>query len=93
LPKDREMGRLRWKAETPFGTAIRFQIRTAASKQQLNSAAWYGPDSTAATSFDQSDVQFKIPMTHQWCQYRISFLTPDAGSTAVLHEVAIDVKK
>ena len=93
LPKDREMGRLRWKAETSFGTAIRFQIRTAASKQQLNSAAWYGPDSTAATSFDQSDVQFKIPMTHQWCQYRISFLTPDAGSTAVLHEVAIDVKK
>ena len=32
-----------WKSETPFGTSVHFQIRTADSKEGIKTAKWVGP--------------------------------------------------
>jgi hypothetical protein len=81
--------RLGWKAQTPHGTAVKFQIRTARAKPELAKAPWHGPQGPD-THYERTDARLSVPSDHGWLQYRVLFTSPDGGSTAFLEEVHLD---
>ena len=89
-PAGRSAARLRWKALTPHGTGVRFQVRSASSQAALESSPWRGPEGPGSY-FRQSGSALRLPPGEGWLQYRAILTTPDGGSTPVLQEVAIDV--
>ena len=89
-PAGKSPGRLRWKALTPHGTGVQFQVRSASSRAALESSPWRGPEGPAST-FQESGAALRLPAGEGWLQYRAILTTPDGGSTPVLQEVAIDV--
>jgi hypothetical protein len=79
-----------WEAETPHGTAVQFQIRTAATEAQLAAAPWHGPGGEKSW-FTWSGA--KITKTGGgWIQYRARLSTPNGAATPVLTSVSIDFR-
>lgn len=76
-----------WEAETPLGTSVKFQIRSADSKEALTSAKWIGPNG--------KDTWFTIKnsmiagINNEWIQYRARLITPNSGPTPYLTAVSI----
>lgn len=91
IPAGRKPGNLSWKATTPHGTAVKFQVRCAASKDDLAEANWLGPDGDGSF-YRRSAQELTVTEGHTWIQYRAILTTPDGGSTAILDEVSIDLK-
>lgn len=90
-PSPRKPSRLAWKALTPHGTAVKFQLRSAASEADLAKAPWQGPDGSSSY-YEQSGSSLQIASDHRWLQYRAVLVTPDGGSTPVLQSVSIEAK-
>lgn len=80
--------RISWGADTPHGTTVRLQVRSADSEDALNEAVWFGPDD-APGYFEGGDGDFSAGVGHSWMQYRAVLSTPDGGSTPVLRRVSI----
>ena len=91
LTAGKRPGRLSWKATTPHGTGVRFQIRSASRRDRLGAAAWRGP-SSGVSYFEKPGLEIDSPDDHLWLQYRAVMTTPDGGSTPVLEEVRITVR-
>ena len=78
---------LKWKAETPLGTGLKFQIRSAKSSKGLAKAEWTGPDG-AGSYYTISGSQWDADKTgRHWLQYRAVLTSPDGGNSPVLSEV------
>jgi hypothetical protein len=90
-PSGKRVGRLSWKAQTPHGTAVKLQIRSAVSKKGLETEAWVGPRGSG-DYFTESGATLEVDGNHRWLQYRVIFTTPNGGSTAVLEEVSITAR-
>ena len=88
LPAGTGTSRLEWQATTPHGTEIKFQIRTAQSRQALAQTQWHGPDGVG-DRFEKTGMRINAPDPHRWLQYRAEFITPDGGNTPVLEEVTL----
>jgi hypothetical protein len=88
-PAEKIPARLGWKAQTPHGTAVKFQIRTARAKPELAKAQWHGPQAPD-TYYERTDAGLSVPSDNGWLQYRVLFTSPDGGSTAFLEEVHLD---
>src|SRR5262249_42288688 len=82
--------RLGWKARTPHGTAVKFQIRTAPSKAALADAGWCGLQGRS-TYYEQPDSPLDLHGVHAWLQYKAVFTSPDGGSTSFLEQVHLEV--
>jgi hypothetical protein len=78
---------IEWEAETPHGTAVKFQIRTADSEDGLESAKWVGIKGSNSW-FVKSGSKIKSN-DGNWIQYRARLTTPDGGATPYLTRVAI----
>ena len=89
-PDGKTVSYLNWKSRTPHGTALKFQIRSAVSRQNLAKTAWLGP-AGAGSFLKKPGLEVTVPKTHRWLQYRALFTTPDCGSTPLLDEVTIRV--
>lgn len=88
-PPQRRFRTLRWRAETPFGSSVVFQIRTAASRGQLDAANWVGPDGHGS-HFTQSGQDLpQLPGNERWIQYRAILRTPNGASTPILTRVDV----
>ena len=82
--------RISWVAETPFHTSLEFQIRTGATKRQLASAGWRGPEGPQSF-YRRSGAQIAAATHgHRWIQFKASLISPNLASTPVLHSTAID---
>ncbi len=80
---------LDWKADTPDRTQIKFQLRWAASREQLETANWHGPDGTA-TWYEESGAEIKsVDETAQWLQYRVAFTSLDGCRSPKLKDVRV----
>jgi len=90
-PDGKRPGRIRWKAETPHGTGVKFQVRSASSKAGLEKASWQGPLGSSGF-YQESGKALEISPGEGWFQYRAVLTTPNGGSTPTLDEVAIDVR-
>ena len=64
---------LHWKATTPQTTHLKFQLRFANTKKQLENKEWKGPDN--GESYYEHSGQSITPITPaaQWLQYRAVF--------------------
>lgn len=82
----RRVGSLRWKAETPHGTAVEFQIRTAARREDLERSPWRGPGGEG-TCYRTSGEAFATPEGHVWLQYRAVLVSPNGAVSPILEEV------
>jgi hypothetical protein len=85
----REARRMHWIAETPFGSAVALQVRSAATRESLADAKWLGP--VGADSFyTRSGDAIALPRDHRWCQYRAVLRMSVGAATPSLAEVSID---
>jgi hypothetical protein len=89
VPAGRTSVRLTWRASTPHGTGVRFQLRWARASGALPSAIWQGPG--GADSYYDRSAMLRIEDGKQWMQYRAVLTTPDGGSTPVLEQVRVDL--
>ena len=80
---------LSWRVQTPHGTGIRLQIRTAASAEELESTAWGGPGGPGTYYEHPGSVRRPDP-SHRAMQYRavLNAAATGAGSP-VLEEVVV----
>ena len=92
LPAGRAPSRLSWKASTPHGATVKFQLRSAATAKGLEEMSWSGPQGSESY-YQSSGASLQVPKKHRWLQYRALLSTPDGGSTPVLEKVRIDLKQ
>ncbi|WP_428938591.1 FG-GAP repeat domain-containing protein [Fontivita pretiosa] len=87
IPSGQKPHRIEWDAQTSHGTAVRFQIRTAQTKEALDAAPWTGPRGPQSW-FTRSGARVK-GLAGRWVQYRARLLTPNAAASPYLTRVAI----
>jgi hypothetical protein len=83
--------RLRWEAETPLGTIVKFQLRAADTKDGLDKASWRGPKG-ADSWFTSADSELE-GLDGAWIQYRARLTTPNGGPTPYLKSVTVQFRK
>lgn len=91
VPSDerRRVRRISWEADTPHGTAVRLQLRTADSEKGLEDARWSGP-AGPDTWFESPGALVPRDMVNgPWVQYRARLSTPNGGPTPYLTAVIV----
>ncbi len=79
---------LSWRAQTPRGSSVAFQIRTAASEQALKDAAWSGP-SGAGGYYDHPGEIAPAASDHRWIQYRAILRSETGAASPSIDEVVV----
>jgi hypothetical protein len=80
--------KIEWEAETPFGTAVQFQIRIADKPEKLELSNWMGIDGKGSWFTDSgSKIQ---NMAGKYIQYKARLKTPNGAATASLKGVKIN---
>jgi len=80
---------LKWKGETPLGSGLKFQVRTAKSSKALSQAEWRGPDGDDSFYAISGSQLEGFKPSHDWLQYRAVLTSPDGGNSPILTEVEI----
>jgi hypothetical protein len=73
-----------WKAQTPHGTAVKFQVRSADAREGLEAAKWGNWIESSGSKIDG--------IRGRWIQYRARLITPNGGATPYLESVTISFK-
>jgi len=76
-----------WIAETPYGTRVNFQIRSANNLRDLDKTEWYG-DSGKDSWFIKSGSKIQ-KIKGKFIQYKARLITSNGGPTPYLEEVKI----
>ena len=82
---------LSWIGNTPSGTAIQFQLRTADSSENIETATFVGPDGTTATFYTATPSTITLDPNRsgeQFVQWQVQ-MTSDGNSSPALEEVTI----
>ena len=82
---------MRWEGEAPYFSSLKFQLRSAASKESLNNAEWRGPAGTGSYYTDKDNSLTNI--SGEWIQYRALFDTGNGANTPILNSVEIIFEK
>ena len=88
FPPARELRAIHWTADTPPGTAIRFQVRSAATAEALAKAVWEGPKGSGS-DFTAPAEAARLPLRGSWVQFRATLDNP-GGGLPVLRSVTLD---
>ena len=88
IPNSTKPIKINWQAETPNGSKVRFQIRTADSKDSLKNANWQGVN--GKDSWFEETGSVIQNQSGKWVQYRARLLTPNGGATPYLTSVSIE---
>ena len=78
---------LSWRAQTPAGSSVQFQLRTAASEPALETASWTGP-SGPGSHYTQPGSIVPGP-SGSWVQYRAVLVSASGAASPAINEVAI----
>ncbi len=81
--------RISWAADTPFRTAVQFQVRTAGTENGLASAKWQGPNGPTTFYRAPGAKLAPVPAQHRWIQYKATLVSPNSANTPLLHSVSI----
>ncbi len=79
---------INWKARTPHGSRLRFQLRAADDPDDLESTPWYGREGVGGTIDEPGDLRVH-PIRGRHVQYRAIFQSADGSNYPVLDEVTI----
>jgi hypothetical protein len=83
--------KIRWKADVTPPQQLKFQLRYAATREELNTSRWVGP-AGQGTYFEGSSEDIRdIPRNAHWLQYRAVFVSPYGCGSPRLHEVRVDM--
>jgi hypothetical protein len=88
IPSDARPKKISWAGETPHGTEIQFQIRTADQEDQLETSLWQGP--VGNDSWFQESGASLPELTGNWVQYRARLVSPNGAASPYLDKVSID---
>lgn len=84
--------RINWKVDVAPPLQLKFQLRSAATKGELENAKWVGSRGEG-TYFERSGEDLRgIPQAARWLQYRALFVSPYGCGSPRLREVRIDLK-
>lgn len=78
---------LSWKATEPHGAKVKIQVRSAATREALSNAKWFGPDGEKSFYNAPDAVINGFQHGDQWLQYRALFSSPDGGEWPTLTDV------
>ena len=87
-----EQGRVSWQADTPEGTSVGVQVRSAADCDGAprNWTPFAGPDGTPNSQFTSSGTRLSAIHTgHHWFQYRLTLGTRRTAVTPVVRQVRL----
>jgi hypothetical protein len=79
---------LAYKAEEPFKSKVKFQVRTADSESALNNAVWYGATGPDSFYTERKSSLANLP-AGKWIQYRAVLDTYNGVYSPVLDAVEI----
>jgi len=79
---------LNWESILPPKTRLKFQLRTADSKQALKKSKWLGP-SGPDSFYESSGTDINNLEAADWIQYRVVFDTYNGANAPVLEKVQI----
>ena len=83
---------LGWEGETPFASAVEFQVRGAGSIEALRQAAWRGPDG-AGSLYAGRRVSLKgLETPTRYLQFKATLVGPNGTGAPVLRSVSIDYR-
>jgi len=85
-------GRISWQADTPEGTSVRFQVRSAADADggPGDWTPFAGPDGSPDSYFMTSGAALPaLHAGHQWLQYRLVLATTRPAVTPEVREVRL----
>ena len=84
-------GNLSWCATVPSGTEFKLQLRSADTRDGLNTSLFKGPDGTNGTWYNVSGMQM-VHYSHKgsrWIQYKAKFTTTNPAVTPSLASVQL----
>lgn len=85
--------RLKARGQEPAGTRIRFQVRSAETREGLATASWQGPGSHSAF-FEMGGKQpssSPLTLNGHWVQFRARFSNP-GGGLPVLESISLELE-
>ncbi|MFC2084363.1 FG-GAP repeat domain-containing protein [Bacteroidota bacterium] len=82
---------IKWIAKKPFGTDVKFQVRTADNKNNLQLSEWLGPD--GSDSWYKESGSKLTGYKGKYIQYRARLITPNGAATPYLTSVTISFEK
>ena len=83
---------IHWDADVPSPSKLKFQLRCAKTKEQLENAEWTGPGGKG-TYFEKSGKKVKLSAKNaRWIQYKALFISPYGCRSPKLREVRLDLK-
>ncbi len=80
LPDGARVTEIAWEAETPSRTWVKAQLRFGGSEEDLEEAAWQGPDGEA-TWFESPQAVGQLNQPGPWVQYRLALGASNACGT------------
>jgi hypothetical protein len=84
--------RLHWVAEVPSDTELQFQLRGAATVEQLGRADWLGPEGPSSYYTCSGESVHRLPRAARWLQYRAKFVSAYGCRSPRLREVRMELK-
>src|SRR5207248_5710977 len=84
LPRGRSAARLSWTCEEPPRTRLKFQMRSAPSREALVQAAWRGPDEGQPYYATPGAELRGVGVADRFVQYRAVFTSTNGGEWPVL---------
>ncbi|MFA5125766.1 MAG: hypothetical protein WC462_02060 [archaeon] len=97
LKQAKKLSLITFTAETPVGTTVKFQIRSADTNEGLDTATWLGPDGTGETYYTTTNQEISSvhgnPIWAQWKAYlstTVSTLTPKLTAVDLVVKNKVD---
>lgn len=86
---DPRYSHLNWEGSTPHRTRIALQLRTAESKEELDTSPWRGPKG-ADSYWEQPNARLSESFPQEpWIQFRAVLISPDSANSPVLRSVSV----
>jgi hypothetical protein len=60
-----------WEAEMPVKTWVRAKIRTAETREELETKAFIGPDGSDTSYYENGGIVKDFPANHRYVQYKL----------------------
>ena len=81
---------LSWEANAPPDTALKMELRWAASEAELDGALWQGPAGRGSFYERSGDAVRGMPAGACWLQYRASYVSMYGRNSPKLREVRFE---
>ncbi len=90
--RSHRIGAVRWRADTPHGSRLQFQVRASDDLDSIKDAAWIGAK-TSGEYIDRSGDQPEVAVQGRFIQYRAMFRSRDGSNYPVLRDVRITLRR